>query len=291
MLIPFLYQLQDADHASLTVAEFRVAVVDPDDSGLTAAQLRDLRQGQGKLLYAYASIGEAEEYRDYWRPGWDGAPPSFLLAENPEWEGNHRVAFWDPVWQDIIFHRIDQAVATGYDGVYLDIVDGYAAPEVIAAWPGTPEALRHEMIAFVAAISARAKAADPDFAVIPQNAVGLLSVLESDPASGPNRAYLKAIDGLGVEDLWYDDDRPATWTEGDLDMIALAQQAGKFVLATSYPTRDAGQRDFIAKAVQAGLIPFVAERDLTGRVDLDNLAIEGAMAARPMISPWPGGGR
>ena len=285
MTIPLLYQLQSANYASLLQNDFKVAVVDPDDSGLTRSQISELH-GDDKLLYAYTSIGEAENYRDYWKAGWDKTPPSFVLGENAQWKGNFRVAFWDQDWQEIIFDRIDDAVAKGYDGVYLDIVDGYTVGEVIKAYPGSKADLRKDMIAFVADISAYAKTLDPDFAIIPQNAVGLLSVRESDPDSGSNRAYIDAIDGLGVEDLWFDDNSRAGWTADDLALIALAQDAGKFVLATSYPTNDAKQATFIENAAAAGLIPFVGNRDLTGVIDPANLLIFQAMQGANANVPW-----
>ena len=286
MTMPLLYQLQGADYASLLATDFRVAVIDPDDSGLTAGQVSDLQTSQGKWLYAYTSIGEAESYRDYWQDGWTTSPPDFLLGENAQWEGNFRVEFWDGDWQEIIYDRIDDVIAAGYDGVYLDIVDGYTVDEVIAAYPGTDEALRQEMIAFVQSISAHAKAQNPDFAIIPQNAVGLLGLTEDGADSGPNTAYLDAIDGLGVEDLWYNGDEPSDWTQGDLDYIALAREAGKFVLATSYPTVDAYREAFVADAIAEGLIPFATDRDLTGVIDPVNDTIEAAMAGADITVPW-----
>lgn len=286
MDLPFLYQLQNADYTGLEAADFRAAVVDPDDSGLTQAQILFLRHTQGKLLYAYTSIGEAEDYRSYWDETWDLSPPEFVLGENPEWDGNFRVAFWDSDWKDIVFDKVDDAVAAGYAGVYLDIVDGYATEDAIASYQGFQADLRYEMIDFVLEISAHAKAADPDFKIIPQNALGLLSIEESSSESGPNLAYLDAIDGIGVEDLWYDGDTQSEWTQEDLKMIAIAQQAGKFVLATSYPTQGDKQLDFIISAVSSGLVPFVTDHDLSGLIVPANSRICKLMAGRDIIIPW-----
>ncbi|MEP3294901.1 MAG: MJ1477/TM1410 family putative glycoside hydrolase [Pseudoruegeria sp.] len=276
--IPLLYQLQNASFTSLSNTDFQVAVVDPDDSSLSAEQVDTLQSTQGKKLYAYTSIGEAEDYRDYWQDSWSTQQPDFLLSENSDWAGNFRVEFWDSDWQQVIFQRVDDVLAQGYDGVYLDIVDGYAVDEVIAAYPGTEAELRQEMIDFVINISDYAKSKNPDFAIIPQNAVGLLGVSEEGPDSGSNTAYLNAIDGLGVEDLWFDDDKTSDWTEGDLGYIKLAQDAGKFVLATSYPTEQANQEAFLSDALSNGLIPFVADRELTGVIDADNVGLAAEMA-------------
>lgn len=92
---------------------------------------------------------------------------------------------------------------------------------------GTNAEVRGEMVNFVREISVRAKAVDPEFAIIPQNDAGLLSFDESRPESGLNHAYLSAIDGIGVEDLWYDGDTRLELTKGDLELITFAQQAGQ----------------------------------------------------------------
>jgi uncharacterized protein (TIGR01370 family) len=274
MSLPFLYQVQNASVSSLSSTDFDIGVVDMDDAGLTAAQVAALEK-QGKGLVTYVSIGEAEDYREYWQPGWNSAKPGFLLGENPDWPGNYLVKFWDPAWQKLMFARVDQAIKLGYQGMYLDIVDAYEVAQVRKAYPGTAAQLRKEMIDFVAELSVYAKAHKAGFLVIPQNAVGLLTLNENDP-SVPNTAYLKAIDGLGIEDLWYDGNSVADWTQGDLELIKLATTAGKFVLATSYPTDDAKQAAFVANAIKAGLIPFVADRDLTGKID----AVDNTIASR-----------
>ena len=53
-----------------------------------------------------------------------------------------------------------------------------------------------------------------------------------------------------------------------MELLQNAIDAGKFVLATSYPIQDAKQEDFVNKAIAAGFVPFVADRDLTGKIDL-----------------------
>ena len=93
------------------------------------ARLRNKPQGGTRLVLSYLSIGQAEDYRYYWKPFWMASPPAFLQQEDPYWNGNFYVRYWDPVWQSTIagtddsyVHRI---VDAGFDGVYLDLVNAF----------------------------------------------------------------------------------------------------------------------------------------------------------------------
>ncbi len=249
------YQFDDLANAYSA----KLMVVDVDDAELTSPQIAALKQN-GTTVYSYLSIGEAENYRDYWQ-GWSEQKPDFLLAENKEWKGNYRVKFWDKDWQNIIIAKAQKIAQIGFSGVYLDIIDGYQVKQVINAYSGSTKELRAEMENFIIRISAATKAINPNFKIIPQNAVELTAAEGSE--TQPNRAYLKAIDGLGVEDLWFNDDEISDWTEGDLKYIKLAQAKGKFILVTSYPTKEKYQAEFLSNARKNGFIPFVGKRDLS----------------------------
>ncbi len=92
-------------------------------------RIRYKKNGGERLLICYMSIGEAEDYRFYWDSSWEKDPPPWLKEENPHWEGNYKVRYWDTEWQNIIFGSpssyLDRIMAAGFDGVYLDIIDGY----------------------------------------------------------------------------------------------------------------------------------------------------------------------
>ena len=85
--------------------------------------------GHKRLVVCYMSIGEAEDYRYYWQKRWNNSPPSWLLDENPDWPGNYKVKYWDIEWKSIIFGASDaflnRILDSGFDGVYLDIIDAY----------------------------------------------------------------------------------------------------------------------------------------------------------------------
>jgi len=85
--------------------------------------------GGTRLVIAYMSIGEAEDYRYYWQPEWELNPPSWLAGENPNWPGNYKVRYWDPNWQQIIYGNdgsyLKKILDSGFNGVYLDIIDAF----------------------------------------------------------------------------------------------------------------------------------------------------------------------
>lgn len=98
----------------------------------TAAEVNQLRQkanGGSRMVVCYMSIGEAEDYRYYWQSSWSNNPPSWLSEENPDWEGNYKVKYWNSDWQSIIYGNqnayLDMILAAGFDGVYLDIIDAF----------------------------------------------------------------------------------------------------------------------------------------------------------------------
>ena len=245
---PLLYQLQEAHYESLMEAPFGIGVVDWEDAALTKKEIQALKS-QGKTLVSYLSIGEAEDYRDYWQDVWSNTPPPFLEKENAEWQGNFKVHYWDATWQAIILKKVEAIALQGYDGVYLDIIDGYWYFEE----KGRATA-KQEMIDFVIRISKAAKKIRPNFMVIPQNSPELIE----------SHAYLDAIDGLGKEDTWYNDDelQDKENQEYELHYLRRAKKSGKFILAVDYPTNPSYQKDFLRKTVEEGFIPFVGTRAL-----------------------------
>lgn len=103
-----------------------------DNLEFTSAEVEQLKQkanGGTRLIVSYMSIGEAEDYRYYWDDSWKVGSPTWLKAENPEWAGNYKVEYWNAEWQAVIFGSetsyLDKIIAAGFDGVYLDIIEGF----------------------------------------------------------------------------------------------------------------------------------------------------------------------
>ena len=103
-----------------------------DGEEFSATQIEELKQkanGGKRLLICYLSIGEAEEYRYYWKSDWKTGNPAFVDKEDPNWEGNYYVKYWEKDWKNIILGNdnsyLKKILNTGFDGVYLDIIDAF----------------------------------------------------------------------------------------------------------------------------------------------------------------------
>ena len=256
----FLYQLQNLDLSAVGDTAYDLVVMDysaegDDETAFTAAQIATLQHSAGgdKIVLAYMSIGEAEDYRFYWQAGWAPGSPAWLDIENPDWAGNYKVHYWDPAWQTIVFSYTDRLLAAGFDGAYLDIIDAYE----YYADQGRAAAAQ-EMADFVAAIRAYAHARDPDFYVFPQNTPELADKVPS---------YLNSIDGIGQEDIYYGYDAddvmtpPAVTAELE-SYLDIFKNAGKLVLTVDYATTPAHVDEAYAQSQAKGYVPFVTVRDL-----------------------------
>ena len=79
-------------------------------------QLKVKANGGKRLVVAYFSIGEAEDYRYYWKESWNNNLPDFIEAENPDWEGNFKVNYWDAGWQEILYGNENMVKICYYKG-------------------------------------------------------------------------------------------------------------------------------------------------------------------------------
>lgn len=261
----WVYQLQGVDPEHIGASPFDLAVVDAaDDDGepWSRDEVAAMRS-DGRVVLAYLSIGEAETYRDYWETDWDadgdGAPddgaPGWLAGENPDWEGNFLVRYWDPAWQELIGVALDAIVEAGFDGVYFDIVDAYER------WPDRAAAPT-DMAHFVAGLAERSREQVPGFLVFPQNAAGILDELDEAAA----RDYLATVDGIGAEDTFFfgdaDHDNPHDPQLETVRQLDRFVEAGKLVIAVDYLTDPARSVRFVEEATARGYVPYVGVRDL-----------------------------
>lgn len=256
------YQLQNVTAAALAKHDFDVLVVDAGDGagawGLSqreVARLKRKRDGTRRLVLAYMNIGEAEDYRYYWKPGWAKQPPDWMGSANCRWKGDHRVRHWAAEWQAILFGTrssyFGRLMEIGYDGVYLDRVDIYTH------WQPARTTAFAEMVDLVARLSQWAKARRPGFLVLPQNGEALLQ----------DDRYLAAIDGLGKEDMLYGDNGndvandPARIERAERH-IARARAAGLPVLAIEYARQRENIEHARTRLAALGYVAYFGPRSL-----------------------------
>jgi cysteinyl-tRNA synthetase len=262
------YQLQDLDVKRAAASPLDLLVIDyardgTDDTALKPSEINRLQTKPGggrRIVLAYLSIGEAESYRFYWRKQWSRQRPSWLLRENPDWDQNYAVCFWDPEWQALLYGSdgayLDKILAQGFDGLYIDkcdVTEDLRRRERKAA-ASRPD-LDGDMIDLVRRLGAYARTRRPGFLVVMQNAEPLLAGAE----------LRSAIDAVAKEELMYglyaaekaNDRDEIDWAKKRLD---LARKDGKPVLVVEYLNNAAK----IAKATQAtrdfGYILYVSDK-------------------------------
>ena len=279
------YQLRIHDLAPLAASAFDLIVI---DHGLAArrngkllfdaseiAALKTKPDGRRRIVLAYLSIGEAEQYRYYWRPEWcrRATAPAWIGAVNPNWPGNYPVRFWDPDWQRLILgpgdSYLDRIMAQGFDGIYLDRADVYVE------WSAIRQTAARDMIAFLGRIATHARVRDPRFLIVMQNAEELLIHAR---ARG-------LLDAVAKEDLLHglefsEAANDAASIAGSLAHLRRARAAGLPVFAVEYladPTRIAAARQRLAGF---GFVPYFGPR-LLDRLVTPGVAADPAPPSRP----------
>ncbi|AYZ72730.1 endo alpha-1,4 polygalactosaminidase [Fusobacterium necrophorum] len=110
--------------------DYDVLLIEPSLNGefFTREDIESLKRktsGGRRLVIAYFSIGEAENYRYYWKKSWNKKRPDWMVEENENWKGNYIVKYWVPEWKSIIKNYQKKLDEIGVDGYLLDTVDSY----------------------------------------------------------------------------------------------------------------------------------------------------------------------
>lgn len=290
------YQLQNVSPDEIAASPFDLVVIDYSRNGsdtgrFTADEVKAMQRkpdGSRRLVLAYLSIGEAEDYRFYWNPKWvepaptkqspagvpappgtgtapDGAAPtikvprlmapSWLVRENEAWSGNYHVRYWYEGWQNIMFYDdrsyLRRIQDSGFDGVYLDRVDVY-----YASGEDRDFAAR-SMVEFVVDLAGVARKRHPEFLIVAQNGEELLR----------NPKYLSVINGISKEDLLFGNSGDEEPNELDqtgvvVENLMLAQAQSLPVLVVEYlasPTNIKAAREQLKSR---NFIPYFGPRKL-----------------------------
>jgi cysteinyl-tRNA synthetase len=251
-----------------------------------------------KLIIAYVDIGEAEDWRWYWTwskeaeeeqiPETVDLPddwPDYIVARDPDgWVGNYPVAYWEPEWKDIIIYgqdqetapdrdytsAVDELIQDGFDGIYLDWVEGFENVHVIATAQSAGLDPAEEMIDFIGELRDYARQRDPGFLVIQQNAAALI---DGRPE------LLDEIDAIAQEGIWFDgvagddwDDVAGYFTNDEeltaeyLDYLNQYLDADIPVFACEYALQDNAAEAY-SLAADEGYVGYVTRRSLSRLTD------------------------
>jgi cysteinyl-tRNA synthetase len=309
----YVLQMDKVSLSALANTRFDLLVMDyarfgDEDSEFTPAQIASVKKGGTsgcpKTVLAYMSIGEAENYRFYWDDSWKPGSPAWLGPENPDWEGNFKVRYWMAGWQSLILGTsggpkksyLDRIIDQGFDGVYLDIIDAYQYwSDDEGVRERTRIQARRDMAAFVKRIRsyARTRRGKKDFLVVPQNAAdiiwddnGVLDAVGSD--------YLTSCDGIGQEDLWYNETtpQPADSVRWTLKALKTFRSKGKKVLSIDYiwdPAHVFGSsnvvrfNDYYAKALAQAFVPYAGNKNRALRDIVLVREEKGFLYAQPRV--------
>jgi len=237
-----------------------------------------------KILLAYVDIGEAENYRTYWQTAWTSSPPSFILGLDPNgFANNFTVDYADARWQSIVYGTptslVDQAMADGFDGVFLDNVAAYSYPAVVNA----DQSAQSDMVAFVSKISLYAKNKNPNFLIVTNGGAGLVN----DPR------FLAAIDADSEEGLFYGS---SATQQGDIPtdgatraatitLLERIQAMNKPVISIDYATKPDDVQLAYAGGAANRFIEYVTTRNLSQLTTTPPPALGQTSALRSVSAP------
>ncbi|NOU08110.1 MAG: hypothetical protein HOO99_18205 [Hyphomicrobiaceae bacterium] len=230
-----------------------VAVVDWDhiNNRATIDKLKQKSGGGRRLVIGYLAIGEAENWRSYWKNCCaNGSRPSWLTSKTQGWAGNYATRYWDAGWKSIVMSRLNQLIDAGFDGVYLDRADTWETMR------GENSNARGAMIQLVKDVAAAARSRKADFAIMVQNAEELLT----------DSSYVAAIDALAKEDLYHGINHAGGRnSSGDVShsvsLLKGLKARGKAIYVIEYLSGSTA--DKVRSEIRAqGFIPFFGPRDL-----------------------------
>jgi cysteinyl-tRNA synthetase, unknown class len=263
------YQLDRIDVDEIAKSKADLIVMDHAKLGgkvaLSSSDVERIKvrpDGSRRLVVAYLSVGEAEDFRYYWRPEWSNAAdkskvPPWLKAPNCAWPGAHAVRFWHSDWKQLIYggaeSYLSRIVKAGFDGVYLDRVDIYDQFKTELTDP------EGDMVTFVTELAAAARRLKPGFLIIPQNGEDLLQY----------RGYRRVIDGLGKEDLLHGQGgtgvrNTAEDISGSVENLKMLLADRKPIFSVEYLVSRERIAETGAELKSLGLVPTNAHRSLNG---------------------------
>lgn len=194
----------DIDKALKVDADMAIIDVETKNGPITKQQVQKLKDS-GKLVLAYLSLGEAEDYRGYWDADWESNDPKWLGEQSRVWKGNYFVKdLMAKQWTDIAEGALSKVKQLGFDGV------------LIAGISTNPNADR-----FIERVSIFAKRDNARFKVLIQNYL--------------SKDIVNFVDGIVREGLTYSIlGNPNKNVAGEIERLKQFKQQGKPVYVVEF---------------------------------------------------------
>jgi cysteinyl-tRNA synthetase len=165
---------------------------------------------------------------------------------------------------------LKKTLAAGFDGVWLDWVQAYRHPSVIASAQKAGVDPAREMINLLAKVREQSRAVKPAALVVALNCPFLVD---------SNRALLESIDALAIEGIWFSGKGDVAWDSaegGDIPNSAtdetstparLAKCAefvasGKPVFTVDYCLKKSNAQKVYAESKAKGFVPLVTQSSM-----------------------------
>lgn len=224
------------------LSQFDRIVLEPDN--IKTDELTKLTE-HGAAAYAYLSVGEVGPHRSYK----NAIQKEWILGENEIWDSKV-LDLSNPAWTAFLMKRIDELVAAGYAGLFLDTMDSYHIYATTAELRAVQESA---LGAFIQHVTQR----HPGIRLIANRGFEVLDT------TGP---YLEAIAAESLYASWdnaaqrYVDvnDNDRAWLMGKLNQAK--SQHGLDVIAIEYlpPERRDEARQVATIIADKGFIPWVS---------------------------------
>ncbi|MGE0768017.1 MAG: endo alpha-1,4 polygalactosaminidase [Hyphomicrobiaceae bacterium] len=298
------YQLQDLQVERVAAAPHDLIVVDETLDGRrqesrahVLTQLKRKPDGGRRLVLSYLSIGEAEDYRPYWRTAWSApatkiALPARLIdltaagptparahirlasgqterplfaptAGAPAWLGTEN-AEWRGNYNVRFWHPDWQGLIYGQPSAALDriITAGFDGvyldrADVYGLWRHERPSAKADMVDLVAEIADYARRKKPGFLVVLQNAEELLAT----------RRLRQTLDGVAKEDLLFGLSQegranPDDEIQSSLHYLRQAKTEGLPVLVVEYLADLSAINNARGRIESEGFVAYFAPRAL-----------------------------
>ena len=206
--IKWAYYINDPVLNNIKNSPFNLVVIDSELNGqsLTSSQLKPLQE-KNKKIFAYVSLGQAEDYRSYWKKAWFKTKPAWLGDENRLWKGNYTVNdLMSKEWTDISKLILTSIINAGFDGIVISGIGTQKNSNI-----------------YLQRVSEFIKRKNPDFKIIIQDYFPIILMTHIDGVLKQNLVFNFNGDKLSEDTI-----------QQNIELLKPFQEANKPVLIIEY---------------------------------------------------------